>query len=385
MKILFLSHHWTNNSHHSLHSGFQRLVQFAAETNDVTLVTWATGEGDYMDGRIRVITVRSGRCDFLFQKRIAISRKGAALAKDFDAIHSLYEDCSFSLPRNRFTVTFHVLPDVVHYNNAKQRIFLFLKYQLIQRRALRRAATIACVSTNLLAHIPERYHHKACFIPHGIDTDFWDPALAGQPAEHPAELLASHPTDYPKGLSTEHPSMPSTAFPAGNYILCVGAHGLDRQLLTDFIRANPTHNFVIVGLKSQLDPHPNTHYLYNLSDEQLRSLYAGAAFFIRPLRFATANNSILEALSMGKTILASRIPGVTDYLTEKTAIFIDTLGTLSLDHWEDLQLDPDFIRQSALNSFSWRKIAAAYSNLYHQNQRPIGPHRQNKEKPNPYA
>jgi glycosyltransferase involved in cell wall biosynthesis len=346
MKILFLSHHWTNNSHHSLHSGFQRLVRFAAENNEVTLVTWAPQALEYMDGPVRVITVKTGRRDFLFRKRIAISRKGATLANGFDAIHSLYEDCSFSLPRNLFTVTFHVLPDVVHYTKAKQRIFLFLKYQVIQRRALRRAGTIACVSTNLLAAIPERYRHKACFIPHGIDTDFWDPALAGPPA----------------------------SFAADSYILCVGAHGLDRQLLTDFIRANPTRSFVIVGLKAPLEPHPNTHYLYNIPDEELRDLYAGAAFLIRPLHFATANNSILEALSMGKTILASRIPGVTDYLTGKTGIFIDTLGSLSLDRWQNLQLDPAFIRQTALDSFSWRKIGEAYSALYCQNPEKLTPH-----------
>jgi glycosyltransferase involved in cell wall biosynthesis len=343
MKILFLSHHWSNNSHHSRHSGFQRIVQFAAADNDVTLVTWGEQEREYMDGPIRVITVKGGRRDFLFRKRIAISRKGANLAPAFDAVHALYEDCTFALPANRYTTTFHVLPGVVHYPKLQHRLFIFLKYNILQRRALRKAASIACVSTNLLAAIPNRYRPKARFIPHGVDTGFWDPALASSAAAPPS----SPPSPIPP-----------------NYILCVGSHGLDRPLLTDLIRANPGREFIIVGLKPELEPCPNIRYLYQLSDEELRDLYHGATFVIRPLDFATANNSVLEALSMGKTILASRIPGITDYLTEKTGIFIDTLPNLSLENIKPL--DPGHIRQTAIDSFSWQKVLAAYTELYHQ-------------------
>ncbi len=334
MKLLFLSHHWTNNSHHSLHSGFQRLVHFAAAENEVTVVTWASRELDYREGPIRVITVRSARHDFLFKRRIAISRKGAALAPAFDAVHSLYEDCTFALPSNSFTTTFHVLPVVAHYKEPKHRLFLFLKYHLLQRRALRNAASIACVSTNLLNAIPQQYLPKSRFIPHGVDTDFWDPALASNTPD--------------------------------NYVLCVGAHGLDRALLTEFVRANPTHTFIIVGLKPQLEPSPNTRYLYSISDEDLRDLYARASLLIRPLEFATANNSVLEALSMGKTILASRIPGITDYLTEKTGIFIDTLPDRSLDNIKTL--NPNLIRQTTIDSFSWQKVLSEYLTLYRQQQ-----------------
>jgi glycosyltransferase involved in cell wall biosynthesis len=335
MKLLFLSHHWSNNSHHSLHSGFQRLVHFAAADNDVTLITWAPQEQDYKDGPVRVITVKSGRRDFLFQKRIAISRKGAALATAFDAVHSLYEDCTFALPPRHFITTIHVLPGVVHYHEPKQRLFLFLKYHLLQRRALRNAASIACVSTNLLAAIPPRFRPKARFIPHGVDTDFWDPTLAS----------ISH--DLPTG-----------------YLLCVGAHGLNRSLLSDLIRANPNLPFVIVGLTKQLEPFPNTRYLYNIPDEKLRDLYLGASLMLRPLHFATANNSVLEALSMGKTILASRIPGITDYLSDNTCIFFDTLPDHSLAGIQPL--DSGRIRKSSIDSFSWKQVLAEYSTLYRQ-------------------
>jgi glycosyltransferase involved in cell wall biosynthesis len=339
MKLLFLSHHWSNNSHHSLHSGFQRLVHFAAIEHEVTLVTWADRDQDYTDGPIRVVTVRGGRRDFLFQRRIAISRKAASLAASFDAVHSLYEDCTFALPPNRFTTTFHVLPGVVHYHKARHRLFLFLKYHILERRAFRNAASIACVSTNLLEAIPQPYRNKARFIPHGVDTNFWDPAHA-KPSS--AEALAEA---------------------GSNYILSVGSHGLDRKGLTAFVYANPNRRFIIVGLRQPLAPFPNIQYLYNISDEDLRDLYAGAALIIRPLEFATANNSVLEALSMGKTIVTSRIPGITDYVTEKTGIFIDTLPDLSLNNIKPI--NPDLIRQSAIDSFSWQKVLSEYLTLYH--------------------
>jgi len=98
----------------------------------------------------------------------------------------------------------------------------------------------------------------------------------------------------------------------------------------------------------------------------LRDLYARASLLIRPLEFATANNSVLEALSMGKTILASRIPGITDYLTEKTGIFIDTLPDRSLDNIKTL--NPNLIRQTTIDSFSWQKVLSEYLTLYRQQQ-----------------
>lgn len=338
MKILFLSHQWTHNSHHSTYSGMKRIISYAADHHDVTLVTWGPEEKEYLEGKVTVITVKGGGKDYFFSKRMAISRKGAEIASGFDAIHSIVSDCTFHLPRNRFIMTLHLVPNVVKYKELRQKIFLFLKYHVIQKRAFRRAKKIACVSTNLLAAIPAKYKSKACFIPHGIDTGFWDPALAKAPA----------------GL------------PEGRYILCVGSHGVDRDLLVSFIRANPSIPFVFVGTAESLGDFPNTQYLYKVSDEDLRDLYFGAGLMFRPLLFATANNSILEALAMGTTILASRIPGVTDYLTPDSCVFVDTLRDQSLEQLATLRLDPVRLRQTAIEKFGWNKVIDTYLTLYHQ-------------------
>ena len=355
MRILFLSHHWTNNSHHSQYSGFQRLVVHAAKDNEVTLVTWGTEKTSYTDEHgINVVTIKGSKRDFLFLKRIAISLEGRRLADGFDAVHALYEDCTFFLKKNSYTVTFHVLPGIAVYRELKQKIFLFLKYNVLQRRAIRNARNIVCVSTNLLDKIPEKHKGKARFIPHGIDTDFWDPALPAAPTLPAAAPVAPATAAPPPGT------------PAKSYALCVGAHGLDRDLLTALINANPSTRFVMVGLKNRLDEFPNVEYCSGISDEQLRTLYRNAETMLRPLIFATANNSVLEAMAMGRTILASRIPGITDYLNDSNCIFFDTMKDLSLENVRSRKPDPGLIREFAVREFSWGSVLNAYYSLYLQ-------------------
>jgi len=58
-----------------------------------------------------------------------------------------------------------------------------------------------------------------------------------------------------------------------------------------------------------------------------------------------------------------RATGITDYLTEKTGIFIDTLTDRSLDNIQPI--DPCRIRQSTIDSFSWQKVLSEYLKLYH--------------------
>jgi len=340
MKILYLSHHWTNNSHHSQYSGFQRLVVHAAREHQVTLVTWGKERSRYTDEfGVDVITIKGTKKDPFFLRRMSISLEGRRIAKDYDAIHALYDDCTFFLKKNSFTVTFHVLPGIAVYPELKQRGFLFVKYHLLQKRAMRRAKDIVCVSTNLLDGITGKHKKKARFIPHGIDTGFWDPALSVLPAD--AER---------------------------NDVLCVGSHGLDRELMKKIILANPSARFVMVGLKQKFEDCPNVLYLRGISDEELRSRYFGADLMIRPLTFATANNSVLEAMAMGKTILASRIPGITDYLDDSNCIFIDTMKDLLLEHVKPRKIDPVLIRDFAIREYSWEKVLSDYINLYSQNK-----------------
>jgi glycosyltransferase involved in cell wall biosynthesis len=196
--------------------------------------------------------------------------------------------------------------------------------------------------------VPGEYREKAHYIPHGVDTEFWDPGLAAAAGG--------------QGIS----GLPAVNGVEKNMALCVGSHGLDRDVLTKLIRANPLYSWSIVGLKRQLEGLPDVTYLRGISDEQLRDLYATACIMVRPLTFATANNSVLEAMAMDKTIVASRIPGITDYLNDSNCIFVDTIKDLSLENVQSRLPDAGVVRGYAVREFSWRTVFNAYVNLYNQ-------------------
>ena len=341
MKILFLSHLWSTNSHLSQYSGFQRIVGYAAKENDVTLVTWGKESANYVDEEgINIIIIKGSKKDYFFLKRIGISLRARRMYKKFDAIHALYSDCTFFLPRNAYTVTFHVLPGIAKYSELKQKVFIFLKYHLLQKRAMKRAKNIVCVSNNLLQKVTLKYKNKARFIPHGIDTDFWNPKLVEDSLD---------------------------MFSKKDYFLCVGSHGLDREFLRKIAFHNPSILFITVGIK-KMSGCSNIHYMYHLSEQDLRSLYHNARAVIKPLLFATANNSVLQAMAMGKLSIVSKLPGITDYLNDANCIFIDKLNNFSLEDIERKKSDPFIIRSVALQKYSWYVVLNEYLEIYkHKN------------------
>ena len=334
LRILYLTHHWKSNSHHAKHSGFQRLANFLAVEHTVAVVTGGNQDSDYVDEHgIRIIEVKTSKRDFLFLNRLKISKAGRDVAHQFDIIHALYSDCTFFLPENKFIVTFHVLPGVTAYKNYFDRTFIILKYLLIQKKAMRNARYITCVSTNLLKEMPVKYKSKAFFLPHGIDTAYWNP-----------DYSLSGPSEY------------------GRFVLSIGSHGIDNVLLFKIVLRNPSIHFVLVGNDYPMEGALNVTRLKEVSDSDLRNLYKLSSAIIRPLLFATANNSVLESLSMGKLIIASRIPGITDYLNEGNCIFIDQLEdfTIKLPDKDTFES----VRDYAISHFSWQAIQHAYLDLY---------------------
>ena len=73
MKILFITHHWENNSHHSNYSGYQRLVYFISSEHKVTVLTWGKRDYEYFIKDIRVLVKKTPKRDHLYQRRILLS------------------------------------------------------------------------------------------------------------------------------------------------------------------------------------------------------------------------------------------------------------------------------------------------------------------------
>src|SRR5689334_17524870 len=96
MRILFLTHHWNNNSHHSRHSGYQELVKYVALKHHCTVVTTGAEKQTTEEDGITVHYVPSPmKRDIFFARRLSISRFAKTIEHDFDLLHALYSDCGF--------------------------------------------------------------------------------------------------------------------------------------------------------------------------------------------------------------------------------------------------------------------------------------------------
>lgn len=340
LKILYLTHHWMSNSHHASHSGYQRLIFEASKHHDCTVVTWGDKTGIYIENGITVhYTKPLLKSEIFFSKRLAISRYAKKIQQKFDVVHALYSDCGFFQKHHNFISTFHVSAYLERSGGILSFLFLFLKNFIIEDRTFFFSKKIIVVSKNLIPALG-KYADKSVFIPHGIDTDFWNPKVF------------------------------SHEIPSNDFVLSVGNNGVDKEALSMAIIKNPDIKFIVVGLRDFQLNTDNLTCLSKISDEELQKLYYNCRLFIRPMRFATANNSVLEAMSMNKAIFISTMNGEYDYFDEKiddlhivkTFDFVNILPQLYIRYGS--YLDNNEIREYTINKLSWSNIFKNTENLY---------------------
>lgn len=343
MRVLFVTHHWTTNSHHSKHSGYQRLVPFAATNNDVTVLTWGDEDRTERPSELANFTTVT-RCTpkGSIRKRVELSRVAAKMAGDFDVVHTLYSDCGYHLAKGvKFVTTLHVHPAIVRYTTLRKNLFLKIKHLLVVRRVLRSAARVFCVSRNLVETLPATVRRRAVLVPHGVDTTFWNQGSA------PVSDVAS------------------SLLRGGKFrriALTVGSHGIDYRCLLACVKRMPDVLFVGVGTELEFAA-DNLMLKSNITDEELRDLYQAADVFFRPLRFATANNSILEAMSTGAAIVATDLASVRDYLGAGDAwlvannyLFPQALEEVLNAQGSERRSRGGDARRHAIEEFSWDAV-----------------------------
>ena len=175
MKILFITHHWENNTYHSKYSGYQRLVYSFLEQHEITVLTWGEKNYEYSNSGINVIVRKTPKRDVLYQRRLVLSWYAHKIEKNYDIIHALYCELGFFIKNNkRLITTVHVHPHVTKYKKLIPDLWLMLRWNLIDKRIIKKAKFNIAVSNNLLEIINKEKIYNIEFIPHGIDTLWWN-------------------------------------------------------------------------------------------------------------------------------------------------------------------------------------------------------------------
>jgi glycosyltransferase involved in cell wall biosynthesis len=185
---------------------------------------------------------------------------------------------------------------------------------------------------------------KVFHIPHGVDVEFFKPGLRDSSNDKfKCITVGSWMRDY------------DTVFAVANHLQKI-----------------PDIEFHIVSTQITDRSVPeNVIYHNGISDEELLKLYQNSDLLFLPLNDATANNSILEALACGLSIISTDISAVRDYVSNESAVliskgrtddFIKALIKLYQNPEQRRQMS-NFARKRA-EQLSWQKIAAEIEAMY---------------------
>jgi glycosyltransferase involved in cell wall biosynthesis len=277
--------------HHSPHSGYSRLAQYGEKMYDTEVIP--------IDKPLPKWLVRDRIYWFLAKGTPGYTRAAMAaelivakrILREKDTIfHYLYGETTYHYTGalnerrgNRLVATFH-LPPV-----GMQKSWLI-------DRPLQQLSAVVCVGTSqqeYLAKIvgPERVF----FAPLGLDTEYYTP---------------------PESFTERDPDL----------CLMVGENYRDFPTLRGVIELvaymRPQTRFVAVLPKRCYDllgDHPNLTLLSQIPEEELLALYRRASLMVLPLKDATANNAVLEAIGCGLPLVVSDVGSMRDYVNDACA------------------------------------------------------------------
>lgn len=347
MKILLITHYWHDNSHHSNSSGYERLAQYLSLLHDVDILT--PGKKNSTIGLANgasLITRRVPDTNFFFEKRLFLSFNSLRLSKKYDIVHALYSDVGL-FPSYKFptVITEHVLKELD--NSCWMRYKHFL-----QKITYLRVKLVIVVSSNLKSVLVEHYglRNKVVMIPHGIDVvSFYPIKPSGTLTHYKMQLLKNHK------------------------YLCFscGVQGIDSSTFLTIAKQFPQILFVVAGRKENTRL-SNVYQTGRISENALIQYYAIADFCFKPLKFATANNAILEAMAMGRVTITNKIDGVTDYLDETCAYLASSVSDFPklfeqvMNNRSEVEKRGQKAREKAEKEFSWEVIVPKIIRVYQQ-------------------
>lgn len=237
--------------------------------------------------------------------------------------------------------TFH-LPMESHFMHKLKKEGKLKRYGVLDAIITLSSATVEVLKR-------ETENSNVFFVPHGIDTQTFIP-----------------------GNNSRGGAMKSFN------ILTVGRHSRDWDTYVKVIDAcrdlTPEITFSAVvpeNISERLSKYECVTTYTSIGEEKLIELYRQADLLYMPLTYATANNSILEAMACGTPVLSTNTGGIPDYVDKESGWLVPQGGTReTVELVRILSESPEKIRIASVaarkNSlrFDWKDVAAQVEEIY---------------------
>lgn len=328
-------------AHHSRYSGYDRLLDFVP---NAPLRTLPIGKLVSKKQKLRMIAECPARWDHYglpeIEREFDILYSPYLLGKRI--LHFLYGENTFCHAANQnrsnkvFVATYHQPPSWFS-SSGKER------YDYFTSRVGRLDGVIAVSSDQ--ADFFRNFNERVCFVPHGIDVDFFTPA-----EQMPDRKLCLFVGNWLRDFETLNRC---------SHIIRSRAPHLELHVVT------PEKNKPLLQGAA-------VKVFCGISDEELRDQYRKASVVLLPLSDCTANNSALEAMSCGVPIVVSDVGGIRDYISSDTGIFcrrgnademVDAVVTLLEDEGRRAVMGSN-ARNRAVQHFAWPVVAKQMTEAY---------------------